>query len=61
MLFKDVAGLAEAKVVIISHDTNPSPNPDPTLTREQVEVMEVVDFLKHPEKYKSLGAKIATP
>merc|ERR1719482_1128546 len=36
VLFKDVAGLAEAKV----------------------EVMEVVDFLRHPEKYKSLGAKI---
>ena len=36
VLFKDVAGLAEAKV----------------------EVMEVVDFLKNPEKYKSLGAKI---
>merc|ERR1719482_2046318 len=36
VLFKDVAGLAEAKV----------------------EVMEVVDFLKRPEKYKSLGAKI---
>merc|ERR1719482_1743740 len=33
VLFKDVAGLAEAK-------------------------MEVVDFLKRPEKYKSLGAKI---
>merc|ERR1719482_520357 len=33
VLFKDVAGLAEAK-------------------------MEVVDFLRHPEKYKSLGAKI---
>merc|ERR1719393_674648 len=36
VLFKDVAGLAEAKV----------------------EVMELVDFLKNPEKYKSLGAKI---
>merc|ERR1719359_576049 len=36
VLFKDVAGLAEAKV----------------------EVMEGVDFLRHPEKYKSLGAKI---
>jgi AFG3 family protein len=36
VLFKDVAGLAEAKV----------------------EVMEVVDFLKNPEKYKDLGAKI---
>ena len=36
VLFKDVAGLAEAKV----------------------EVMEVVDFLKNPEKYSSLGAKI---
>ena len=36
VFFKDVAGLAEAKV----------------------EVMEVVDFLKNPEKYKSLGAKI---
>merc|ERR1719247_1712049 len=36
VLFKDVAGLAEAKV----------------------EVMEVVDFLKNPDKYKSLGAKI---
>merc|ERR1719482_2409779 len=36
VLFKDVAGLAEAKV----------------------EVMEVVDFLKRPEKYKSLGAKV---
>merc|ERR1719446_1383152 len=34
--FKDVAGLAEAKV----------------------EVMEVVDFLKNPQKYKELGAKI---
>merc|ERR1719231_2183305 len=34
--FKDVAGLAEAKV----------------------EVMELVDFLKHPAKYKELGAKI---
>ena len=36
VLFKDVAGLAEAKV----------------------EVMEVVDFLKNPDKYSSLGAKI---
>ncbi len=34
--FKDVAGLAEAKV----------------------EVMEVVDFLKNPSKYKELGGKI---
>ncbi len=34
--FKDVAGLAEAKV----------------------EVMEIVDFLRQPEKYKELGGKI---
>ena len=34
--FKDVAGLAEAKV----------------------EVMEIVDFLRKPEKYRDLGAKI---
>jgi ATP-dependent Zn protease len=28
------------------------------LAEAKVEVMEVVDFLKNPEKYKSLGAKI---
>merc|ERR1719163_603956 len=58
VLFKDVAGLAEAKVEVmevVDFLKNPDKYKSLGAKIPKVEVMEVVDFLKNPDKYKSLG------